>query len=197
MIVTDRADLAALARSYANQGRSTMGAWLEYDRMGYNYRMNEMSAALGVSQLGRIEAILAGERDPKTLVKLRDPRCHKSTLAEMEAGLKGAYDDENLFVLEQSYQGWKFYQQQLTHCDKRIEKVLAVLPTAKAVTREAPPKPVATPSVPKRGRKKQINRGPNAAAVDFSQALKLRPSYAEAESFLQLVKQQHSGGSRA
>jgi perosamine synthetase len=36
-----------------------MGAWLEYDRMGYNYRMNEMSAALGVSQLGRIEEILA------------------------------------------------------------------------------------------------------------------------------------------
>jgi len=59
MIVTDRADLAALARSYANQGRSAMGACLEFDRMGYNYRMNEMSAALGVSQLGRIEAILA------------------------------------------------------------------------------------------------------------------------------------------
>jgi perosamine synthetase len=59
MIVTDRADLAALARSYANQGRSAMGAWLEYDRMGYNYRMNEMSAALGASQLVRIEEILA------------------------------------------------------------------------------------------------------------------------------------------
>lgn len=59
MILTDRADLAALARSYANQGRSAMGAWLEYDRMGYNYRMSEMSAALGVSQLVRIEEILA------------------------------------------------------------------------------------------------------------------------------------------
>jgi len=126
----------------------------------------------GETALRIIEAILAGERDPKALVKLRDPRCHKSTLAEMEAGLKGTYDDENLFVLEQSYQGWKFYQQQLTHCDERIEKVLAVLPTAKAVTREAPPKPVATQTAPKRGRKKQINRGPNAAAVDFSQALK-------------------------
>jgi perosamine synthetase len=62
MIVTDRADLAALARSYANQGRGDMGAWLEYSRMGYNYRMSELSAALGCSQLQRIEAILA-QRD--------------------------------------------------------------------------------------------------------------------------------------
>jgi len=59
IIVTNRADLAALARSYANQGRGAMGAWLEHERIGYNYRMNEMSAALGVSQLARIERILA------------------------------------------------------------------------------------------------------------------------------------------
>jgi perosamine synthetase len=59
MIVTDRADLAALARSYANQGRGAMGAWLEHDRIGYNYRLNEMSAALGLSQLGRIGELLA------------------------------------------------------------------------------------------------------------------------------------------
>jgi perosamine synthetase len=59
MIVTHRADLAALARSYANQGRGAMGAWLRYERIGYNYRMNEMSAALGLSQMARIESILA------------------------------------------------------------------------------------------------------------------------------------------
>ena len=59
MIVTNDHDLAALARSYANQGRAAMGAWLNHDRIGYNYRMGEMSAALGLSQLGRIEAFLA------------------------------------------------------------------------------------------------------------------------------------------
>ncbi len=59
MIVTDRDDLAALARSCANQGRGAMGAWLEHDRMGYNYRMDEMSAALGLSQMGRIDQLLA------------------------------------------------------------------------------------------------------------------------------------------
>jgi len=59
MIVTNDADIAAVARSYANQGRGAMGAWLQHDRLGYNYRMNEMSAALGVSQMARIDSILA------------------------------------------------------------------------------------------------------------------------------------------
>jgi len=36
-----------------------MGAWLEHERLGYNYRMTEMSAALGISQLRRVETFLA------------------------------------------------------------------------------------------------------------------------------------------
>jgi len=36
-----------------------MNAWLHHDRLGYNYRMDEMSAALGVSQLRRIVSFLA------------------------------------------------------------------------------------------------------------------------------------------
>ncbi len=54
MIVTDDADLARVARSLRNQGRSEMGAWLEHERLGYNYRMDEMSAALGASQFRRL-----------------------------------------------------------------------------------------------------------------------------------------------
>src|SRR6201999_4531049 len=45
--------------SLHNQGRGEMGAWLEHDRLGYNYRIDEMSAALGASQLHRIETFLA------------------------------------------------------------------------------------------------------------------------------------------
>jgi perosamine synthetase len=36
-----------------------MGAWLEHERLGYNYRLDEMSAALGVSQIKRIESLIA------------------------------------------------------------------------------------------------------------------------------------------
>jgi len=35
-----------------------MGAWLEHERLGYNYRMDEMSAALGASQMLRLDSIL-------------------------------------------------------------------------------------------------------------------------------------------
>ena len=55
MIVTDDDQLARLCRSYANQGRGEMGAWLQHDRLGHNYRLDEMSAALGRSQLDKIE----------------------------------------------------------------------------------------------------------------------------------------------
>jgi len=59
IIVTDDPEIARLCRSLRNQGRGEMGAWLEHERLGYNYRMTEMSAALGVSQLRRIEDLLA------------------------------------------------------------------------------------------------------------------------------------------
>ncbi len=59
VIVTDRDDWDALSRSLRNQGRDVFDAWLNHTRLGYNYRMDELSAALGVAQLGRIEELLA------------------------------------------------------------------------------------------------------------------------------------------
>ncbi|MBN1890292.1 MAG: DegT/DnrJ/EryC1/StrS family aminotransferase [Thermoflexales bacterium] len=59
MIVTDRQDWAALFQSLRNQGRDVFDAWLNHTRLGYNYRMDEMSAALGVTQMRRIEELLA------------------------------------------------------------------------------------------------------------------------------------------
>lgn len=59
MIVTDCADWDKLFRSLRNQGRDEFNAWLNHTRLGYNYRMDEMSAALGLSQLRRIEELLA------------------------------------------------------------------------------------------------------------------------------------------
>ena len=59
MIVTDDDAIAEAARSLRNQGRPAMGAWLTHERLGYNYRLDEMSAALGVSQVARLDEILA------------------------------------------------------------------------------------------------------------------------------------------
>ena len=59
ILVTDRADWDGLFRSLRNQGRDIFNAWLEHSRLGYNYRLDEMSAALGLAQLGRLETLLA------------------------------------------------------------------------------------------------------------------------------------------
>jgi len=41
-----------------SQGRGESEEWLDHERLGYNYRMDELSAALGCSQMERIEEIL-------------------------------------------------------------------------------------------------------------------------------------------
>jgi perosamine synthetase len=58
VIVTDDDEIARLCQSLRNQGRGEMGLWLEHERLGYNYRLDEMSAALGVSQFARLESFL-------------------------------------------------------------------------------------------------------------------------------------------
>jgi perosamine synthetase len=49
----------ALLKSLSNQGRSDSGEWLTHARLGYNYRLDDLSAALGVAQLERLDEILA------------------------------------------------------------------------------------------------------------------------------------------
>jgi perosamine synthetase len=48
----------ALLKSLSNQGRSDSGEWLTHARLGYNYRLDDLSAALGVAQLERLDDIL-------------------------------------------------------------------------------------------------------------------------------------------
>ena len=59
MIVTNHDEWDALFRSLRNQGRDVFDAWLNHSRLGYNYRLDEMSAALGLAQIGRLEELLA------------------------------------------------------------------------------------------------------------------------------------------
>jgi perosamine synthetase len=58
MIVTDDDKAADMMRALRNQGRVPGDTWLDHTLMGYNYRLDEFSAALGVVQMGRIEELL-------------------------------------------------------------------------------------------------------------------------------------------
>ena len=63
MITTNDDHIAELCRSMRNQGRDTDGAWLRHVRLGYNYRLSELHAALGVAQLERIDSILSSRAE--------------------------------------------------------------------------------------------------------------------------------------
>lgn len=58
MIVTNDDEVAKICRGLRNQGREEMSQWLEHKWVGYNFRLDEMSAALGLSQLKRLESFL-------------------------------------------------------------------------------------------------------------------------------------------
>jgi dTDP-4-amino-4,6-dideoxygalactose transaminase len=59
VIVTDDDQAASLMQALRNQGRAPGDTWLQHTHLGYNYRLDEMSAALGHVQLGRIQELLA------------------------------------------------------------------------------------------------------------------------------------------
>jgi perosamine synthetase len=60
MVVTSDDGMARRMRSMRNQGRDDDGTWLRHVQLGFNYRLDEMSAALGVAQLRRREELKAG-----------------------------------------------------------------------------------------------------------------------------------------
>ncbi len=60
VLLTNDEEWAALFRSLRNQGRDQFDEWLMHSRLGYNYRLSELNAAVGMVQLKRIENLLRG-----------------------------------------------------------------------------------------------------------------------------------------
>jgi len=59
MVTTHSEEEWRLLRSLRNQGRADDGGWLEHVRLGYNYRLDDVRAALGIGQLEKLDEILA------------------------------------------------------------------------------------------------------------------------------------------
>jgi perosamine synthetase len=58
IIVTNTEWIAQKCKSLRSQGRAITGFWLYHERLGYNYRMSELHAALGCAQMKRIGEII-------------------------------------------------------------------------------------------------------------------------------------------
>jgi len=82
-----------------------------------------ISDLTGVTGLAIVDAIIAGQRDPMVLAKLRDPHI-KADEETIRKSLVGNWQPEHLFTLKQSRQSYQHYREQIAACDEQIEKLL-------------------------------------------------------------------------
>jgi len=98
---------------------------------------NVIDDITGKTGIQIIEAILKGERDPKTLASFRDPHIKKSE-EEIAEALTGYYKDDQLYLLKINYQSYCFFDRQLYDIDKQITSALKRFPLKKEKKEKRP-----------------------------------------------------------
>ena len=88
-----------------------------------------------------IKAIIAGERDPQTLVQHRDERCRNSA-ATIAKSLAGNYREEHLFALRQAVELYEIYQAKVAECEAALTSYLKGRADRTEEEPPAPDKPV-------------------------------------------------------
>ena len=97
MLTVSDPEMAADLRSLRNQGRAPDMSWVDHDRLGFNYRLTEVQAALGLAQLERLDDMLA---DRATAAAGYDER-----LAALDYGARAGEGDAEGLVLPCADQG--------------------------------------------------------------------------------------------
>jgi perosamine synthetase len=71
ILVTPEGEVAERVRSERNQGRAPDMAQVEHDRLGFNYRLSDLQAAIGIAQVERLDEILNARDDVAALYRER------------------------------------------------------------------------------------------------------------------------------
>jgi transposase len=95
-----------------------------------------ISDITGATGLAILDAMVAGERDPAELAKLRDPRV-KASRETIEKSLLGNWRDEHLFTLQQSLKLYRSYLEQIVAAEQKIESLLGAF-TARVDAEQKP-----------------------------------------------------------
>jgi transposase len=85
-----------------------------------------ISDITGLTGMRIIKAILAGERDPIKLARMRDPRI-KNSVEQIAKALEGDFRQEHLFALRQAVELYEVYHQKIEACNYEIEQYLTQL----------------------------------------------------------------------
>jgi transposase len=143
--------LRALARHRENLGRYR-SAHIQHMQKALelmNVKLTRVvSDITGVTGLSIIRSIVAGERDPHKLARLRQSGCARST-QEIAKALQGNYKPEHVFVLHQALAQYDFYQQQIEECDAEMEAMYTDLPPSDPA-RQVSPSPTPRRSKPRK-----------------------------------------------
>jgi dTDP-4-amino-4,6-dideoxygalactose transaminase len=71
MIIPGGPEAAARLRSERNQGRAADMGWLDHGGLGFNYRLSDLAAALGVAQVEKLDSLLARRAEVASLYERR------------------------------------------------------------------------------------------------------------------------------
>ncbi len=84
MLVTNNKKIADTVLSMSNQGRSNKKNWVDKVILGYNYRMTEMQAVIGISQLKNINKVLKIRENiaKKYYLSLPKDKCPQSKVTQ-------------------------------------------------------------------------------------------------------------------
>jgi transposase len=116
-----------------------------------------ISDITGLTGLAILDAIVAGERDPAVLAKLRDPRI-KASEETLRKSLEGNWRPEHILALKQRLLLYRAYSDQINDCDQEIEKLVAAF--------EAKVDPAEKP-MPEDRKQKQRKRKKKSGSPDF------------------------------
>lgn len=83
-----------------------------------------LSDITGLTGVAILDAIVGGERDAAKLAQWRDPRV-KASKEVIQKSLEGNWREELVFILKQRLDLYRQHQQQISDCDKQIEKLVA------------------------------------------------------------------------
>jgi transposase len=142
----------AMLLSYASQHIQHMQKALTQMNLKLQHVVSDVTGETGMAIL---RAILAGERDPVQLARLRNYRCHhdEETIAK---ALHGQWREEHLFALGQAVALYDMYHEKIAACDRQIAAHLETF--AECQDREALP-PVSRPRKRTRNRPQLDVRG--------------------------------------
>ena len=110
----------AMLVEYASQHIQHMQKALTQMNVKLHHVISDITGKTGMDI---IAAIVSGQRDPRKLARLRDPRI-KADEATIARSLQGHWREEHIFELTQALELYRFYQDKIAECDREIEAQL-------------------------------------------------------------------------